>query len=201
MSNKWTRRQAGDPFVKKRNLEGHRSRAVFKLEQLNKKDKFIPKASTVIDLGSSPGGWSQCVSKISGPKGKILAVDGRPMSELEGVTFLEGDCGDPNIIKKVEQLIGLRACDLVLSDLAPNITGIKLVDAAAWRNLIEIAMQYVTLFLKPGGNFVGKFFQFEDTEEVISNFKSQFSAVYRRKPMSSRKESREFFIVAKEYRV
>ena len=201
MNNKWTKRQAGDPFVKKRNLEGHRSRAVFKLEELNKKDKFILKASTVIDLGSSPGGWSQCVSKISGPEGRILAVDGRPMSKLEGVTFLEGDCGDPNIIKQVENLIGLRACDLVLSDLAPNISGIKVVDAAAWRNLIEIAIQYVNLFLKPGGNFVAKFFQFEDTEEVVSNLRSQFSAVYRRKPVSSRKESREFFIVAKEYRV
>ena len=201
MNNKWIRRQAEDPFVKRRNLEGHRSRAAFKLEQLNNKDKFIRSANNVIDLGSAPGGWSEYTSKIVGPKGKVLAIDGRSMSEVEGVTYLKGDCGDADIIAQVKKLIGLKTCDLVLSDLAPNITGIKLVDQAAWRNLIEIALNYVSLFLKPGGNFVGKFFQFEDTEEVVSTLKSQFSTVNRRKPTSSRKESREFFIVAKEYRV
>ena len=200
-TNKWTRRQAEDPFVKRRQREGHRSRAAFKLEELNKKDRLISAGDYVIDLGSAPGGWTESASKLSGKTGKVVAIDRRRMDEINCVTFLEGSCSDNEIIERVKKIFGSRGVDLVLSDLAPNITGIRVVDEAAWKELIEVSLGYVNTFLRPGGSFVAKFFQFEDTEEIISDLKSQFSSVNRRKPASSRKESREFFIVAKEYKV
>ena len=159
------------------------------------------RGSNVIDLGSSPGGWSESVSKVVGRKGKILAIDTRAMNQIDEVTFVKGDCGDKKVMAQANKIFGPRSVDLVLSDLAPNITGIRLVDEAAWTSLILMAKEYVTTFLKPGGNFVAKFFQFEDTEVIISDLRRQFSVVSRRKPASSRKESREFFIVAKDFRV
>ena len=200
-NNSWTRRQADDPYVKRRKKDGLRSRAVFKLEELNRRDNFLRRGSNVIDLGSSPGGWSESVSKVVGRKGKILAIDTRAMNQIDEVTFVKGDCGDKKVMAQANKIFGPRSVDLVLSDLAPNITGIRLVDEAAWTSLILMAKEYVTTFLKPGGNFVAKFFQFEDTEVIISDLRRQFSVVSRRKPASSRKESREFFIVAKDFRV
>jgi len=200
-NNSWTRRQAADPYVKRREKDGLRSRAVFKLEELNRRDNFLRRGDNVIDLGSSPGGWSESVSKVVGREGKILSIDSRDMNQIDEVTFVKGDCGDQRVMEQAKKVFGLRSVDLVLSDLAPNITGVRLVDEAAWTSLLMTAQEYVTTFLKPGGSFVAKFFQFEDTEVIITDLKQRFSVVSRRKPASSRKESREFFIVAKDFRV
>lgn len=198
---KWVRRQADDPFVRQRKRSGIRSRAFFKFEELNKRDKVLYRGDNVIDLGAAPGGWSQSAARIVGTEGRVLAIDSRNMDEIENVTFLRGICGHQEIMTQAQKVFGPKCVDLVISDLAPNISGIRLVDEATWRSLVLIAGEYVDEFLKSGGNFVVKFFQFEDTEEVIADLKKKFSRVKRRKPESSRKESREFFIVAKGFRV
>lgn len=197
-SSRWLQRQQSDPFVKQRDLHGYRSRAAYKLHELALKDQLIRPGAAVLDLGASPGGWSQVAVEMAGPRGKIIAVDIIEMEPIAGATFIHGDCRDTAVRAQVLAAVGGKV-DLVMSDMAPNISGLKDVDEAGMVELAEITLELVAELLRPGGGLLIKLFQFADTERVVKRMKSSFAQVLRRKPEASRAQSREFYVVAKQY--
>ncbi len=197
-SSRWLQRQQSDPFVKQRDLHGYRSRAAYKLHELAHKDQLIRPGAAVLDLGASPGGWSQVAVEMAGPRGKIIALDIIEMEPIAGATFIHGDCRDATVRAQVVAAVGGKV-DLVMSDMAPNISGLKDVDEAGMVELAEITLELVAELLRPGGGLLIKLFQFADTERVVKRMKSSFAQVSRRKPEASRAQSREFYVVAKQY--
>ena len=197
-SSRWLQRQQSDPFVKQRDLHGYRSRAAYKLHELAHKDQLIRPGVAVLDLGASPGGWSQVAVEMAGPRGKIIALDIIEMEPIAGATFIHGDCRDAAVRAQVVAAVGGKV-DLVMSDMAPNISGLKDVDEAGMVELAEITLELVAELLRPGGGLLIKLFQFADTERVVKRMKSSFAQVSRRKPEASRAQSREFYVVAKQY--
>ncbi len=197
-SSRWLQRQNTDAFVKLRDQHGYRSRAAYKLQELAKKDQLIRAGGTVLDLGAAPGGWTQIAVELAGPRGKVVALDILDMEAIAGAIFIHGDCRDPAVRARVIEAIGGKL-DLVMSDMAPNITGLKDVDEAGMVELAEITLDLADELLRPGGGLLIKLFQFADTELVVKRIKSSFAYVSRRKPEASRPESREFYVVAKQY--
>ena len=197
-SSRWLQRQQADPFVKQRDQHGYRSRAAYKLRELAQKDQLIRPGAAVLDLGASPGGWTQVAVELAGPRGKIIALDILAMEAIAGATFIHGDCRDPMVRTQVVEAVGGKV-DLVMSDMAPNITGLKDVDEAGMVELAEITLALVAELLRPGGGLLIKLFQFADTELVVKRIKDSFAQVSRRKPEASRAQSREFYVVAKHY--
>ncbi len=197
-SSRWLQRQQSDPFVKQRDQQGYRSRAAYKLQELAQKDQLIRPGAAVLDLGASPGGWTQVAVEMAGPRGKIIALDILAMEAIAGATFIHGDCRDPAVRAQVVEAVGGKV-DLVMSDMAPNITGLKDVDEAGMVELAEITLELAAELLRPGGGLLIKLFQFADTELVVKRMKSCFRQVSRRKPEASRAHSREFYVVAKQY--
>lgn len=198
-SSRWLQRQAGDPYVKQSHQQGYRSRAAFKLKDIDKRDRLLKKGGRVLDLGASPGGWTQVACEAVGPRGTVVALDVLKMPPIVGAIFIEGDCRDPNIHTALDTALGGQPVDLVMSDMAPNISGIALKDGAALEDLLEMCLELADRHLRPGGALVVKLFEFAGTDDLVRAIKRKFATVARRKPAASRSESREFYVVAKGF--
>lgn len=200
-SNRWYRTQSTDPFVKRREQAGLRSRAAFKLEELLARDRLLKAGQVVLDLGATPGGWSQVIVPVVGTQGLVVAVDILPMEPLPGVTFIRGDATEAQVEQEIRAALGGRAVDLVISDMAPNLTGIRAVDEARSVLLAEQVLHLAQNFLRDGGTMVIKLFQHNDTEVFVRETRQHFAAIARRKPAASRSQSREFYLVATGFRL
>ncbi|MBS3745431.1 MAG: RlmE family RNA methyltransferase [Wenzhouxiangellaceae bacterium] len=194
-SNRWLSRQASDPYVKQARSRGYRSRAAFKLIELDERDRFFRSGQKVVDLGAAPGSWAQVAMERVGPNGRVVALDILPMAPLDGVEFVQGDFREPGPLEQLEALVGEKF-DLVLSDMAPNISGIAASDQARSMDLAELALEFARDWLKPGGGFVVKLFQGEGFDAFVREARQTFKHVRLRKPAASRKQSREIYLVA-----
>jgi 23S rRNA (uridine2552-2'-O)-methyltransferase len=196
-SSEWLARHINDPFVKQAQRDGYRSRSAYKLIELNEKDRLIRPGMRILDLGSAPGGWSQVAGKLVGAKGRVLATDILPMDPITNVDFVQGDFTDERV---VEQLLGWLEggrFDLIISDIAPNITGIDSADQASSMNFLELALDTVRKTLKPGATFAAKMFQGSGSDLYLKELRTSFEKVLIRKPAASRAQSREVYLVAK----
>jgi len=199
-SNDWMDEHFNDHYVMKAKEEGYRSRACYKLMEIDDKDKLIKPGMTVVDLGSAPGGWSQVAAKRVGDHGLVVASDILPMDGIAGVTFLQGDFTEEVVFDELMRVIGNRPVDLVISDMAPNMSGMSAVDQPSAMYLVELALDMARQVLKPGGNYAAKVFQGEGFDEYLKDMRSSFQKVVTRKPESSRARSREVYLVAKGFK-
>lgn len=200
-SSRWKQRQARDPFVRRARAAGLRSRAVFKLDEIHRKDRLLRAGDVVVDLGAAPGSWSAFASSIVGDQGRVLAVDVLPLDELPGVDYIQGDFTDEVTERRLFDCLGTRSVDLVLSDMAPNISGNWSVDQPRAMALAEAAYSFALRVLRPGGSLVLKLFQGEGFDTLVKAARAAFDTVKLRKPSASRAESREMYLVARNYRV
>ena len=200
-SSNWRRRQDSDPYVQRAQAEGWRSRAVFKLMEIQERAELIRPGHHVLDLGSSPGAWSQYAAKLAGPKGRVFAVDLLVMQPLSGVDFVHGDFREARTLDEVLKRVPNARLDLVMSDMAPNISGNRSVDQPRAMYLAELALDAVKQCLKPGGSFVVKLFHGEGFDDFVRNVRPAFGAVRVRKPAASRKGSRETYLIARDYQL
>jgi 23S rRNA (uridine2552-2'-O)-methyltransferase len=198
-SNRWRQRQERDIYVERANREGWRARAVFKLEQINAKERLLKPGVVCVDLGSAPGSWSQLAAKLIGPSGRVIALDLLEMPAIPGVEFLLGDFTTPETLEELRRLVGGAKIDLVLSDMAPNITGTRAMDQPRSMALIEEALLFAEEVLKPGGDLLMKAFQGEGLDAFVKQLASRFGTVKRIKPKASRPESREIYLLARNY--
>ncbi|MCK5871181.1 MAG: 23S rRNA (uridine(2552)-2'-O)-methyltransferase RlmE [Methylococcales bacterium] len=199
-SKQWLHEHFDDAYVKQAQAQGYRSRAVFKLIEIQEKDKIIKMGMNVVDLGAAPGGWSQYARKIIGQKNKIIALDILPIDPLAGVDFIQGDFTDDLVLKKLETLLGETTVGLVLSDMAPNLSGNKSTDQARALYLAELALDTAVTILDKGGAFLVKVFQGMGFDEYHRQVKQSFKSVVIRKPKASRARSREVYILAKGFK-
>jgi 23S rRNA (uridine2552-2'-O)-methyltransferase len=199
-SGRWLKEHVNDPFVKQAQKDGYRSRASYKLIALNERDKLIKPGMLVIDLGSAPGGWSQVASKMVGDSGKLIASDILPMDALPDVDFIQGDFTEESVFDEIMAVIADRPVDVVISDMAPNISGVNSADQAGSIYLIELALDMAQRVLKPNGSFVAKAFQGEGYDEFVQLVREQFQNVFIRKPEASRARSREVYVVGKGFK-
>lgn len=200
-SKRWLKEHFDDQYVQKAQKLGLRSRAVFKLEAIQEKDRLIKPGMTVVDLGAAPGGWSQLSADLVGQKGQVIACDILAMDPLAGVDFLQGDFREEAVLDTLLNRIGGNNVDIVMSDMAPNMSGNPSVDQARSMYLCELALDMCHSVLKPNGAFVIKVFQGEGFDEFYRNVKSAFKVIKTRKPDSSRARSREVYLVATGYKV
>jgi 23S rRNA (uridine2552-2'-O)-methyltransferase len=200
-SKSWRQRQEKDPYVKKARAAGWRSRAVFKLEQILGKEKMLKPGMTCIDLGSAPGAWSQYVSEKLGGKARVIALDILPMDSIADVEFIQGDFTESRVFDELLARVGDERVDLVMSDMAPNISGTKAVDQPRSMYLAELALDLARRVLKPGGSFICKIFQGEGSDDFIREARQSFAKVRVMKPEASRASSREVYLVARNYRL
>jgi len=198
-SNRWRQRQERDPYVEQAARSGWRSRAVFKLEQINAKERILRPGVVCVDLGSSPGSWSQLAAKLVSPGGRVVAVDLLPMDPLPGVEFVLGDFTSPDTLTALRAALGDARPDLVMSDMAPNITGTRAIDQPRSLALLEEALAFADEVLKPGGALLLKAFQGEGIDDFVKMLGSRFAAVKRIKPKASRAESREIYLLARNH--
>lgn len=196
-SKAWMHEHVNDPYVRRAQAEGMRSRAAYKLQQLAERDKLLKPGMTVVDLGATPGGWSQVAAAAVGPSGRVVAVDLLEMVGVAGVTFIHGDFGDDAVLAEVEQALGGQGADLVLSDMAPNISGVAGTDQARSIGLAELALDFAVKHLKPRGNFLVKVFQGSGFEALVAEIRRHFVQVVIRKPEASRSRSSEVYVLAK----
>jgi 23S rRNA (uridine2552-2'-O)-methyltransferase len=196
-SNQWLQEHVNDPYVKQAQRDGYRSRASYKLIQLNEKDKLIRPGMLIVDLGSAPGGWSQVAGRLAGEHGRVVATDILPMEPLPNVEFLQGDFTDETVLNQVSSLLGGHKPDLILCDIAPNITGIDSADQASSMYLAELALDFARQALKRQGDFVVKVFQGAGSDAYLKELRSSFGKVLVRKPAASRPRSREVYVVAR----
>ncbi len=199
-SARWLKEHVNDPFVKQAQKDGYRSRASYKLKELSDKDKLIRPGMLVIDLGSAPGGWSQVASELVGDNGKLIASDILPMDPLPAVDFIQGDFTEEAVFEQIMATIDGRPVDVVISDMAPNLSGISSADQAASIYLIELALDMANQVLKPKGSFVAKAFQGEGYDAFVAQVRQQFDSVVIRKPDSSRARSREVYVVGRGFK-
>jgi 23S rRNA (uridine2552-2'-O)-methyltransferase len=199
-SSTWLQRHVSDPFVKKAQLDGYRSRSAYKLIELNEKDRLIRPGMRIMDLGSAPGGWSQVAGKLVGAKGRVLATDILPMEPIKNVDFIQGDFTEQAVVTQLLDWLGGGKFDLIISDIAPNITGIDSADQASSMYFLELALDTVRQTLKPGAIFVAKMFQGSGSDQYVKDLRTSFEKVLIRKPAASRAQSREVYIVAKGLR-
>jgi len=199
-SGSWLRRHVTDPFVKQAQIDGYRSRSAYKLIELDERDRLMRPGMKVLDLGSAPGGWSQVAAKAVGAKGRVLATDILPMDPIRNVDFIQGDFTSDTVVEQIKTWLGDGKFDLVISDIAPNLSGIDSADQARSIYFLELALDTVRLMLKPGANFVAKMFQGQGSDEYVKELRKHFGKISIRKPKASRPESREVYIVAKEFK-
>lgn len=197
MSN-WKKRQQSDPYVKRAREQGYRARAAFKLIELDEKDKLLRPGLRVVDLGAAPGSWSQVARERVGDSGMVVALDILPMEPVAGVTFIEGDFREDQPLEDLEAALGGEKVDLVLSDMAPNISGIGPADQARSMYLAELALTFATDWLDISGVLVVKVFQGEGFDALLAQMRRAFRTVKIRKPRASRPESREVYLVARQ---
>ena len=198
-SSAWLARQARDPYVKRANKEGARSRAHFKLAEIDARDKLLHAGMTVVDLGAAPGGWSEYAAARVAPGGRVVAVDLLPIAPIVGVEIIQGNIIDPEVLNFLESKLA-GAADLVISDMAPNMTGIALRDQALSAELAELAVDFAEKRLRRGGVLVLKAFHGAGFDELIGRLRRQFDKVATRKPGASRSESREIYLLAKGFK-
>ena len=196
-SKAWMHEHVNDPYVRRAQAEGMRSRAAYKLQQLAERDHLLKPGMVVVDLGAAPGGWSQVAGRAAGPKGRVVAVDLLEMTPVTGVTFIHGDFGDEAVLAEVETALGGSGADLVLSDMAPNMSGVASVDQARSIALAELALEFAVNHLKPQGNFLVKVFQGSGFDALVADIRRKFVQVMIRKPEASRSRSNEVYVVAK----
>ncbi|THG83106.1 23S rRNA (uridine(2552)-2'-O)-methyltransferase RlmE [Pseudomonas sp. A-1] len=199
-SSRWLKEHVNDPYVKQAQKDGYRSRAAYKLLELIEKDKLIRPGMLVMDLGSAPGGWSQVAGRLVGDKGRVLASDILPMDSLENVDFIQGDFTDDKVFQQILDKLDGRQPDLIISDIAPNISGVAAADQASSMYLVELVLDMVRQVLKPGGNFAVKVFQGEGSDEFLKDVRTSFEKVVVRKPDASRSRSSEVYFVAKGFK-
>ena len=197
---KWMQEHVADAYVKRAQAEGMRSRAAYKLEQLAVRDRLLAPGMTVVDLGAAPGSWSQVAAARVGARGRVIALDLLEMTPLPGVTFIRGDFRDSAVAEELEQALGGQRVDLVLSDLAPNVSGIPASDQARMLELAELAQEFALKHLKPQGNFLVKLFQGAAFESLLRQLRSRFVSVAVRKPDASRSRSSEVYVVCRRPR-
>jgi 23S rRNA (uridine2552-2'-O)-methyltransferase len=200
-SKGWKERQERDPYVQQARKEGWRSRAVYKLEEIDRKARLLKPGMVVVDLGAAPGGWSQYVTESLKGKVKIIAVDLLPMDALPSVEFVEGDFTDDETLAALKAAIGGEPVDLVMSDMAPNISGNRAVDQPRSMYLAELALDMCREVLRKGGDFVCKLFQGEGIDAYIAEARKAFGSVKVMKPKASRVGSREVYLVARNYQL
>ncbi len=193
----WIKQHVKDPYVQKSQKDGYRSRASYKLLEIICKDPLIRPGMTVVDLGSAPGGWSQVAMELVGHEGHVHALDLLPMDGIAGVDFILGDFTEDQILQELLTLIDKRPVDLVISDMAPNLTGSKAVDQPTSIYLVELAVDLACKVMKPEGVFIAKLFQGEGFDEFVRHVRTLFNTVSMRKPDASRSKSREVYMVAK----
>ncbi|WP_248796132.1 23S rRNA (uridine(2552)-2'-O)-methyltransferase RlmE [Pseudomonas sp. MWU13-2105] len=196
----WLKEHFNDPFVKMAQKDGYRSRASYKLLEIQEKDRIIRPGMTVIDLGAAPGGWSQVTSRLIGGKGRLIASDILDMDSIPDVTFIKGDFTEDAVLAEILAAVGNSEVDLVISDMAPNMSGTPEVDMPRSMFLCELALDLAGRVLRPGGDFLIKVFQGEGFDEYHKNFRKLFEKVQTRKPASSRDRSREQYLLGRGFR-
>ena len=196
----WIKEHVADTYVKRARAEGMRSRAAYKLDEIAQRDRLLKPGMTVVDLGAAPGGWSQVAAERVGARGRVIALDVLEMRGLGGVTFILGDFHDLKTVEALERELGGKKADLVLSDMAPNISGIAMSDQARALELSELALDFALKHLKPQGNFLVKTFQGAGFETFLKTLRSRFGSVAVRKPEASRSRSSEVYLVGKGLR-
>lgn len=196
-SARWLERQQQDPYVKRAQKQGARSRSVFKLEELDRRDGLLKAGMVVVDLGAAPGGWSDYAQRKTGAGGRVIALDILPMEEIAGVTFIQGDFREDEPLKRLESALEGAKADLVLSDMAPNMSGMRAVDQPKSMHLAELALAFAREHLKPGGSLLMKLFQGEGSDQLLKELKTGFNQVVIRKPPASRSQSREIYALAR----
>lgn len=196
-SQRWLREHFNDPYVKKAQAEGMRSRAAYKLEEVLARDRLLKPGMVVVDLGAAPGGWSQYVRKALGDSGRVLAMDILEMPPLAGVEFLHGDFREDSVLSELESMLDGQPVDLVLSDMAPNKSGVGAVDQPRAMYLAELAMDFADRHLKPGGTFLIKLFQGTGFDEYVRELRQRYDKVVIRKPDASRKRSPEVYALGR----
>jgi 23S rRNA (uridine2552-2'-O)-methyltransferase len=199
-SGNWLQEHVNDPYVKQAQKDGYRSRASYKLIQLNEKDRLIRPGMLIVDLGSAPGGWSQVAANLVGAKGKVIATDILPMDPLKNVDFILGDFTDPAVLDQILARLENRKPDLIICDIAPNISGIDVADQASSMYLVELALDMARQVLKTKGDFVAKVFQGAGSEAYLKELRRSFEKLLIRKPAASRPRSREVYVVAKGFK-
>lgn len=198
--NAWLNQHLKDHYVQLARQKGYRSRAAYKLLEINEKDKLLKPGMWVADLGATPGSWSQVASKLVGQAGRVFALDLLEMSPIRGVEFIQGDFQDESIVVQYEELLNFRQLDLVICDIAPNITGNVVIDQARSINLCELALAFTQRNLKPNGDFLVKVFQGYGYIEFIQCMRATFGTVLSRKPAASRGKSKEMYLLGRQKR-
>ena len=196
----WLKEHFNDPYVKKAQKDGYRSRASYKLLEIQEKYRLIRPGMSVIDLGAAPGGWSQVTSRLIGGQGRLIASDILEMDSIPDVTFIQGDFTQDEVLAQILEAVGDTHVDLVISDMAPNMSGTPAVDIPKAMFLCELALDLATRVLKPGGDFVIKIFQGEGFDVYLKDTRKKFEKVTMIKPDSSRDRSREQYLMARGYR-
>ena len=199
-SARWLREHFTDEYVKRAQQEGYRSRAVYKLLEIHEKDRLLRPGLTVVDLGAAPGGWSQLAVRLVGGSGQVIALDILPMEPLPGVECIEGDFRETAVLEQLLTALDGRTVDVVLSDMAPNTSGVKAVDQPAVMYLAELALDFARQLLRPGGDFLVKVFQGEGFDTYLKALRAAFATVTPRKPRASRARSAEQYLLARNYR-
>ena len=195
-SARWLKEHFSDPYVKRAQAEGWRSRAVFKLEELIERDRLLKPGMVVVDLGAAPGGWSQMIRERLGDQGRTVALDILPMPDIAGVEFIQGDFREDAVVQQLEAILRAEKVDLVLSDMAPNMSGVDTVDQARAMHLAELAQEFAGIHLKPGGAFLVKLFHGRGSDEYLKNLRKAYERVSMRKPKASRARSPEVYALA-----
>ena len=199
-SKQWLKEHFDDAYVRRAKEEGYRSRASFKLLEIQEQDKLIRQGMTVVDLGAAPGGWSQVAANLAGEKGQVIASDILPIDSLPGVEFLQGDFTEDAVLARLIELLKDEQADLVISDMAPNMSGMRDIDLPRVMYLAELALDLARTVLKPDGCFLVKVFHGEGCEELQRQLKISFKSVKVRKPKASRARSSEIYLLAAGFR-
>lgn len=198
-SSRWLKEHFDDEYVTRAQQEGYRSRASYKLLEIDGKDKLLKPGMVVVDLGAAPGGWTQIAADRVGDKGMVVGLDILPMDPVPGAEVLQGDFREEEVLQRLLDALGERAVDLVMSDMAPNISGMKTVDQPRAMYLVELTLDLAQNVLKPGGDMLVKLFQGEGSDEFIRECRKHFRKVIIRKPAASRPRSREVYVLARNY--
>ncbi len=200
-SARWLAEHVNDEFVKRAAAEGWRSRAVFKLQQIQQTERLLRPGARLVDLGAAPGGWSQYAARIVGGKSRIVATDILPMDAIPGVEFVQGDFREAAVVAQVLECVGADKVDLVLSDMAPNMSGIDAVDQPRSMYLAELALEFADQVLAPGGDLLVKLFQGAGFEQFIRDARRRYGRVLTKKPKASRTRSPEIYLLARQFRM
>jgi 23S rRNA (uridine2552-2'-O)-methyltransferase len=200
-SRRWLQEHASDVYVKRAHTEGYRSRAAFKLEEIQKTDRLLRPGMTIVDLGAAPGGWSQYAARLLQGRGRIIALDVLPMDAIVGVEFVQGDFTDAQVLQQLQELLGSERPQLVMSDMAPNMSGMAEVDHDRSMHLVELALDFAKTTLAPGGDFLVKVFQGRHFQPFTRELRTLFETVKVRKPPASRQRSAELYLLARHCKV